>query len=55
MAKRPFLLRNQSGKSRGFKMVVSKTWIRQNTDSFEVYINMYVYRKNAHEDKMYQV
>ena len=35
---------------RPFVLLLTRTWIRQNllTDSFEVYISMYVYRKNAY-------
>ena len=41
---------------RRFVLLLTRTWIRQNllTDSVEVYISMYVYRKNAYYDKMYQ-
>ena len=33
---------------RPFVLVLAHTCIRQNTVSFQVYINMYVYRKNAY-------
>ena len=33
---------------RPFVLVLADTCIRQNTVSFEVYINMYVYRKKTH-------
>ena len=46
-----------SASFQSFCLLLTRTWIRQNllTDSFEVYLNMHVYRKKAYSGKMYQV